>query len=378
MATLKELEAKAAQGPVLRPNTAVQKLAPYKQGQSVVIGHEDPIKLSSNESTHGPSPLALKAYHDTGANLFRYPDGNQTDLREAIGDVFGLNPDRIVCGNGSEELQLLLVRAFVSPGEEVICSENSFAMGRIHAAAQGANVVTAPEPDHHASADEILARITPATRMIMIASPNNPIGDYMRKKEFVRLVENTPSNVLILYDGAYADYVEAADYDPGFSTVDWAPNVVVTRTFSKLYGLAGLRIGWLYCDETVLDPVQRIRTPFNANIAALAAAEAAVRDRAYAEKVREHNARWLKSIGNALTSIGLFVYPTVANFYLIRFEQSGPHTAEKAAAFLMDRGIIPRPVNAGGPAGCLRITVGLDYENEAVIEALTEFTGSNA
>ncbi len=378
MATIDEIDVKDAVTPTLRPNSAVHKLAPYKQGQSVVLGHENPIKLSSNESTHGPSPLALKAYHDAGERLFRYPDGNQTDLRAAIGDVFSLDPNQVICGNGSEELQLLLVRAFVSPGEDVICSENSFVMGRIHAAAQGANVLSAPEPNHHASVDEILERITPVTRMIMIASPNNPIGDYMRRNDFIRLVEKTPNDVLILYDGAYADYIDAEDYDPGFSAVEHAPNVVVTRTFSKLYGLAGLRIGWLYCAPSVLDPVQRIRTPFNANIAALAAAEAAVRDKAHTEKVREHNALWLKRIRDKLTALGLFVFPTVANFYLIRFDETGPFTAEKAAAFLMARGIIPRPVNAGGPAGCLRITVGLEHENEAVIEALTEFLSSKA
>ena len=373
MATAKKMVKEAAANAVIKPNAAVQELAPYKQGQSQAEGHEEPIKLSSNESPHGPSPLALKAYHDAGNTLFRYPDGAQVDLRAAIGDVFSLNPDQIVCGNGSEELQLLLVRAFLSAGDEVIFSENAFVMGKIHALAQGAKVVTAPEPNHHASVDEILKRITPATRMIMLASPNNPIGDYMRRADFIRLVENTPSDVIILYDGAYGDYVTASDYDPGFSAVEWAPNVVVTRTFSKLYGLAGLRIGWLYCDPSVMDPIQRIRTPFNANIAALAAAEAAVRDENYAEKMRDHNNEWLKRIKRELKALGLFVFPTVANFYLIRFAATGPHTAKNAAAYLIDRGIIPRPVAAGGPADCLRITVGLDYENEAVLEALTGF-----
>ncbi len=373
MATAKEMVKEATANAAPAPNSAVQKLAPYKQGKSEAEGHEDPIKLSSNESPHGPSPLAIKAHHDAGNRLFRYPDGAQVDLRSAIGDVFSLDPARIVCGNGSEELQLLLVRAYLSPGDEVIVSEHSFVMGKIHALAQGATVVTAPEPNYHADVDEIIGRITPATRMIMLASPNNPIGDYIRRNDFVRLVENTPSSVIIVYDGAYADYVTAPDYDPGFSIVDWAPNVVVTRTFSKIYGLAGMRIGWLYCDPVVMDPVQRIRTPFNANIAALAAAEAGVRDTKYTDKVRSHNALWLKRIKKELTALGLFVFPTVANFYLIRFSETGPHTAKKAARFLMNSGIIPRPVNAGGPNDCLRITVGLDYENEAVLEVLTEF-----
>ena len=262
---------------VICPNKSVMKLEPYKQGAAAAGGFENPIKLSSNESPFGPPPAALKAYHDAGSSLFRYPDGAQTSLRGAIAEVFGLNADRIVCGNGSEELQLLLVRSFLSPGDDVVMSEHSFVMGRIHAIAQGANIITAPEPEGRADAKSILAKLTPKTRMIMLASPNNPVGDYMRAEDFRFLVKNTPSDVVILYDGAYADYVTADDYDDGFSYVGWSPNVVVTRTFSKLYGLAGLRIGWLYAHDLVIDPVQRIRTPFNANVAALAAAEAAIR-----------------------------------------------------------------------------------------------------
>ena len=305
-------------------NSSIQMLAPYKQGKSQVLGHDNPIKLSSNESPLGPSPLALQAYREAGNQLHRYPDGAQSDLREAIGDVFSLNPDRIVCGNGSEELQLLLVRAFLSQGDEVIFSEHSFVMGKIHALAQGASVVTAPEPEHRASVDEILSRITSATRMIMIASPNNPVGDYIRRDELKRLIEGTPSDVIILYDGAYADYITAADYDTGLTLTDDYPNVVVTRTFSKLYGLAGLRIGWMYAHGSIIDPIQRIRTPFNANIAAMAAAEAAVRDVEYAAKIREHNNRWLKRVRKELTDMGLHVFPTVANFYLIQFDETGP------------------------------------------------------
>ena len=371
MAKAKENIDVAAAAPA--PNASVQQLAPYQQGRSEADGHEDPIKLSSNESPMGPSPLAMKAYHETGTQLFRYPDGAQNDLRAAIGDVFNLDENRVVCGNGSEELQLLLTRAFLSPGDEVIASEYCFVMGKIHARAQGAKVITAPEPDYHPSVDEILSRTTPKTRMIMLASPNNPVGDYMRRADLIKLVENAPTDVLIIYDGAYGDYVTASDYEAGFSLADWAPNLIVTRTFSKLYGLAGLRIGWMYCDPAIIDPVQRIRTPFNTNIAALAAAEAAVRDAAYAKKILDHNAHWLKRIKKELTGLGIFVFPTVANFYLLSFDGRDGRTAEKAAEFLMSRGIIPRPVSAGGPVGCLRITVGLDYENEAVLEALTEF-----
>ena len=357
-----------------RARSTLKGITPYKQGRSDAGDQQrDPIKLSSNESPLGPSPHALEAYQKIGAQLFRYPDGAQTALREAIGDVFSLTPAQIICGNGSEELQLLLVRAFLSPGDEVVFSEHAFVMGRIHAQAQGCDLVVAPEPNYRADADEILKRITPKTRMIMLASPNNPIGDYMRREEFKKLIENTPPDVYILYDGAYADYVDAEDFDDGLHLVDDAPNVVVTRTFSKLYGLAGLRIGWMYCDPSVVEPIQLIRTPFNANIAAMAAAEAAVRDRDYALKVKMHNKRWREHIVAELREFGLTVFSTASNFYLVKFDEAGEHTAKDAAEFLIAQGIIPRPMNAGGPSECLRITIGLDHENEAVLRALRAF-----
>lgn len=352
---------------------ALRSITPYVQGKAAAEGVAAPIKLSSNESPLGPSPHAIAAYQGAADRLFRYPDGGQAALRAAIADIHGLAPETIVCGNGSEELQLLLVRAFVEPGDEVICSEYSFAMGRIHAQSHGAAIVTAPEPQFRADADAILARVTPRTRMIMVASPNNPVGDYMRKADFARLVAGAPKGVIIIYDGAYADYVDAPDYDDGLSVWRRSPNVVVTRTFSKLYGLAGLRIGWMCADRQVVEAIERIRTPFNTNIAALAAAEAAVRDVAYAAKVKAHNARQLTTITATLRSLGYDVFPSVANFYLIRFAATGEGSAERAAAFLTARGVIPRPVGAGGPAGCLRITVGLDHENEAVVDALRDF-----
>jgi len=358
------------------PNEPVRSLAPYKQGKSEAAGHADPIKVSSNESPLGASPRALEAYQKTGESLFRYPNGAQTELRNAIGEVFDLNPDQIVCGNGSEELQSLLIRAFVSPGDEVIVSEHAFVMARIHATVQGAKIVDAPEPKHRTDVDEILSRLTPSTRMVVLASPNNPVGNYLPKREFDRLVQTVPPNVIIVYDGAYADFVVEPDFAHGFDYVGKYRNVVVTRTFSKLYGLAGLRIGWMYGDMSLIEPVQRIRTPFNANIAALAAAEAAVRDLDHTKLVRDHNTKWLKRIREGLEQIGLEIYPTVANFYLIEFPDSGPNTAQNAYQFLMQRGIIPRPVNAGGPSGSLRITVGLDHENEAVLNALTQFMKS--
>ena len=360
-----------------KANASVLRLAPYVQGKSKLKGHKNPIKLSSNENTNGPSPKALQAYHDVSKTLFRYPDGTQNDIRQAIADRFDLNADNIVCGNGSEELHLLLARAFLSPGDDVVFSEHSFIMSKVHCMAQGANVITAREPENRATADSILAAVTPNTKMIILASPNNPVGDYLRAKDLQTIIENIPRDLVFLYDCAYADYVSEDDYDTGFGWVHTHPNVVVTRTFSKLYALAGLRIGWMYCHGSVMDPVQRIRTPFNANAAALACAEAAIKDIEYAQKIKNNNQYWLQRIREELKSLGLHVLPSVANFYMIQFSSSGAHTMRKAADHLQSRGIIPRPVDTGGPEGCLRITVGKDDENEAVLKALHEFMASN-
>lgn len=355
------------------PRPAILRVAPYQQGKSDLEGFVQPIKLSSNESHLGPSPKAIEAYRALSDKLFRYPEGGQRELRMAISEAFSLNADKIVCGNGSDELIQLLIRAYVEPGDEVITSEFSFAMCTTHALAQGANVVVAPEqPALRVDVDAILARVTSRTRLVTIATPNNPCGTYLPGPELLRLHAGLPSNVLLLVDGAYGDYVTADDYDHGFGLVDRNDNVVVTRTFSKLYGLAGLRIGWLYGPPTVIDSIQRIRTPFNANAAALAAATAAVRDVDHANKVREHNRLWLDRMSHGLTELGLKVVPSSANFVLVLFPGK-KHDALGAQRYLGSRGIIPRPVGAGGPENALRITIGLEHENLAVLAALREF-----
>jgi len=347
-------------------------LPPYTPGKRRISGVKNPIKLSSNESSMGPSPKAQQAYLDSVDLLFRYPDGGQTRLRQAISEVFDLAMARIVCGNGSDELIQLVIRAYVRPGDEVVISDNSFIMARIHAQAQGARVIIAPEPEFVPDTDAILARISTRTRMVVLATPNNPCGRYLPRPELIRLHAGLPPNVLLLIDAAYGDYVLQADYESGAALVDQASNVVMTRTFSKLYGLSALRIGWMYAQENVIDAVQRVRTPFNTNAAALAAAEAAVRDVEYAHFVRDQNARELVKLLAALSAMGIDVVPSVSNCYLLRFTASR-HTAASASAFLEAHGIIPRTVHAGGPENCLRITVGKPEENEAVIRTLREF-----
>lgn len=359
----------------LEPRPGVLRLAPYQQGQSEIEGVAEPIKLSSNESSQGPSPDAIEAYLQIAQQLNRYPDGAQTALREAIADVHGLDPARIICGNGSDELIQLMARAYVGYGHEALLSENGFVMSSIHCTAQGAAIVTAPEKDYRVDVDAMLERVSEKTRFCTIANPNNPTGTYLTGDELRRLHAGLPDNCLLLIDGAYAEYVTADDYEDGRALVDAAENVVMTRTFSKIYGLPSLRIGWAYCSQSVADLVQRIRTPFNTNGPALAAATAAIKDTDWIEDIRRHNSEWRERIAQSLAELDIEVIPSQANFYLLRFAENSGKSGTEAAAFLQSRGIIPRP--AGGSDQFLRITIGLDHENQAVLDALTDYLGAN-
>ncbi len=355
----------------LKAVPGVMKLSPYVQGESSIVGVENPIKLSSNESSHGPSPLALKAYQQCAKQLYRYPDGSQLKLREAIGKVHGLDADRIICGNGSDELILLVVRAYLRPGDEALLSENGFIMSNIHCIAQGAELLIAPEKSYRVDVDALLERVTAKTHFCTIANPNNPTGTYISDSEMRRLHAGLPDHCLLLIDNAYAEYVDRKDFASGAKLVDEFENVVMTRTFSKIYGLSALRIGWAYCRPQIISVLQRIRTPFNTNGPALATATAAVLDTAHTRRVKEHNSNSLQRIRSELTQLGIEVIPSTTNFYLLRFDPQSGKSGSQAASFLQSRGIIPRP--AGGSDAFLRITVGLDHENDAVIEALTEY-----
>ncbi len=357
----------------LVPRPEISRLAPYQQGRGEIEGCDQPIKLSANESHLGPSPRAIEAYQQVSSRLFRYPDGSQQELREAIAGVFRLDAGRIVCGNGSDELLQLLIRAYVRQDDEVVFSRHSFAMAMVHATAQGAALVFAEEPQLRPDTDALLAAVTPRTRMVVLASPNNPVGQYLSAAELWRLYRGLPPQVMLVIDAAYADYVTADDFEAGAALVDAGNNAVMTRTFSKLYGLAGLRIGWVYAPAGVVDSVQRIRTPFNASADAMAAASAAVRDTAYSAHVRSSTARERERIAVALAAMPhVEVLPSHTNFYLLRFPDAS-RTAEGAAAALEAAGIIPRPVGAGGPAQCLRITVGLSGENDAVLAVMSRY-----
>lgn len=360
------------ESPAPSARAGLETITPYQQGRSSLASGAEPIKLSSNESPLGPSPAAIAAYQAEAPMLHRYPDGAQAALREAIGRVHDLDPALLICGNGSEELIGLVTRAFLAPGDQMLLSEHHFVMCPIYCRAQGGEVVLAPERNWHTDVDALLARVSPQTRIVIVANPNNPTGTYLPEAALRRLHAGLPASAVLIIDNAYAEYVTEPDYWRGYELVSAAGNVVVTHTFSKIYGLAGLRIGWALCPPAIRDAVNRIRTPFNTNRAALAAAEAAVQDQAHVARVREHNNTELARISAALARIGIPVVPSVANFYLLDFTGVDGRSAVAAAAALEDRRIIPRGVGVDG-ADVLRITVGLREDNDAVLAALADY-----
>ncbi len=353
-----------------QPLAPLLSLTPYKQGKSKVPGHDEVIKLSSNECCFGPSPAAMKAFVDSASELHRYADGSQQALREAIAAEHGLDAARIVCGNGSEELIGLFIRCYAGREHDIVLSENHFVMCSIYGTSQGANLKFAREKDFKIDIDAMLGQITENTRVLAIANPNNPTGSYVTAPDIGRLIENTPKDVLIILDGAYADYVAREDFDDGSRWVESCDNVVMTRTFSKIYGLAGLRIGWAYGPPAVIEIVNRLRTPFNASGPAMAAAVAALGDHEHVKRVREHNSNWLTRFSGEFSAMGVVMVPSVANFYLLDFSGLPGKSADDAASYLESHGIIPRP---GGSDAYLRITVGNDEENLAVIDTLRNY-----
>src|SRR5437763_4773068 len=265
-----------APGPV--PGPGILDIAPYIGGDAAAPGIERPIRLASNESALGPSPKAFAAYRALAPEIDRYPDGSSATLREAIGRHHGLDPERIVCGSGSDELIGLLLRAYAGEGDEVLYSRHGFLMYPIGAKSVGATPVAVPERELTADVDGFLAQVTDRTRIVFIANPNNPTGTYLSAEELARLHAGLPPNVVLAIDAAYAEFVNRNDYEPGVGLVNRAENVVMLRTFSKIYALAGLRLGWAYCPPAIADVMNRVRGPFNVTAPALAAGVAALED----------------------------------------------------------------------------------------------------
>ncbi len=355
------------------PHQGVLDIAPYVPGKSTATGGAKLHKLSSNETPLGASPAAIAAFKSVADRLEHYPDGASTALRDAIAAAHGLNPERIVCGAGSDEVLHLIANAYLAPGDEAIHTEHGFLVYPIVIRAMGATPVVAPETDFTADVDAMLALVNERTRIVFLANPNNPTGTYIPFSEVRRLHAALPSRVLLVLDAAYAEYVRRNDYESGIELAGSAPNVVMTRTFSKIYGLASLRIGWGYGPAPVIDALNRIRGPFNLSAAAIAAGAAAMGDSEHLARAAEHNALWLPKVSEALTGLGLTVTPSVGNFILIHFpETRGKHAAD-ADAFLSKRGLVLRRVETYGLPNALRMTIGSAEANEAVIAALGEF-----
>jgi len=362
--------------PVPRPG--ILDISPYVGGEAKIEGVSRVIRLASNESALGPSPRAIAAYNAAAADMFRYPDGHSTELREALGRLHGLDPERIVCGAGSDELIALLIRGYAGPGDEVLYSRHGFLIYPIDTLAVGATPVAAPETNLTFDVDAILARVTPRTKLVFIANPNNPTGTYVPFDEVRRLRDRLPKQVVLVLDAAYAEYVRRNDYESGIELVATSENVVMCRTFSKVHGLAAVRLGWMYAPAHIIDALNRVRNPFNVNTPAMKAGVAAMEDSAHVERSVAHNNRWLPWLTGEIGKLGLEVTPSVANFVLIHFPKSADKTAADADAFLMKRGLILRRVAGYGLPNALRLTVGTEEANRLVVQGLKDFLGKAA
>jgi histidinol-phosphate aminotransferase len=356
-----------------QPRPGVLDIAPYVPGKSSAPGVAKVFKLSSNETPLGPSPKALAAYRAIAERLEDYPDGAATELREAIGAAFGLDPARIVCGAGSDDLLNLIARAYLADGDEAIHTTHGFLVYPIATMGTGAKPVVAAEKDYTANVDAILAAVTPRTKVVFLANPNNPTGTYIPFDEVKRLHRGLPPHVLLVLDAAYAEYVERNDYESGLELVATSENVVMCRTFSKIHGLAALRLGWMVGPAHIIDAINRIRGPFNVNAPAIAAGVAAMRDIAHVERSRAHNTQWLGWLSDEISKLGLRVTPSVANFLLIHFPDTPGKSAKDADAFLTKRGLILRAVGAYKLPNALRMSVGTEEANRLVVTALKEF-----
>ena len=353
----------------MKPQPGIMDITLYQSGASKVEGVTDVLKLSANENPHGPSPRAIEAFRGTATHLHRYPGTDHGGLRAALGEVHGLDPERIICGVGSDEVLQMIASAYAGLGDEVILTEHGFSLYPILAKMVGATPVTVPERERVVDVDAILDAVNTRTRLVFIANPANPTGTMMENADMMRLVSALPDHVVLVHDGAYAECV--GNFDGGAALVDAFPNVVMTRTFSKIYGLGGLRVGWGYAQRAVIDVLNRVRQPFNLSDAQLAAAEAAVRDTAYTAWCQSENARLREWLRGELDALGIPSDPSHTNFVLARFDTVA--AAQACNAALNAAGVIVRPTPGYKLPQCLRITVGDEVGCRRLVAALKDF-----
>jgi len=352
------------------PQPGILDIAPYMPGKSGKPG-SNAIKLSANESPLGASPKAIAAFAAAAEKLEIYPEGTSRLLREALGEVHGVDPDSIVCGNGSDDLLHLLAQVYLGEGDEAVMNRYGFSVYPIITRATGAQIIMVDERDYCADVDALLAAVTPRTKVVWLANPNNPTGTYLNADEVARLHAGLRPDILLVIDSAYAEYVTAADYSVGLDLVGAHQNVVMVRTFSKM-GLAAARIGWMVGPDHVVDAINRIRGPFNVNLPAQLAGAAATRDTAFTQSLRDYNARWRDWLTAELHSNTMRVIPSQANFIMVLFDT--PEIAAAAFKTLVEAGYIVREIGASyGIANGLRISIGPEAAMQGVAKVLKAF-----
>ena len=361
------------QSPSPQPRPGILDISPYVPGSSGDKAQGPVFKLSSNESALGVSPAVLDALKASGENIHLYPDGGASALRETIGARHGLDPARIICGAGSDEILQLLARGYLGPGDSIVQTTRGFLVYALAAKACGARVNFAPERNLTADVDAILNAVDDTTRLVFLANPNNPTGTYLADEKVRYLRDNLRSDIILVIDSAYAEYMEADDYAPGDALVDAGDNVVMTRTFSKIYGLGGLRLGWGYFPVEIADVINRIRGPFNISASAMVAGIAAIGDQAFVAENRAHNVRERNRLVQRIGGLGLEFVPGVANFILVRFPPDPARDAKAALGFLARCGVIVRDMTAYGLPEYLRISIGSVEANNAFIDGLVAF-----
>lgn len=353
------------------PRPEIMTIHPYVAGESEIKGANRTIKLSSNEGAFGVPPMARTAIIAAASESYRYPDGGADKLRAALGKRWGLDPVRIVCGAGSDDLLYQFCLSYGGPGRDIIMSEHGFSIYEIAGIYAGSWVIKVPERNLTVDLDAMLAAVSPATKLMFIANPNNPTGSMVTHEDLVRFRQALPQDVLLVIDSAYAEYVTHPGYDAGIKLVDMFDNVVMTRTFSKVFGLGGMRIGWCYAPPVVVDVLNRTRGPFNVSVAAQAAAIAALQEPGWVEKGCSHNAEWRPRLAAGIEAAGLKVWPSEGNFVLV--DCGTAERANAADAFLRQHGIIIRKVAGYGLPHCLRVTVGTAEEVGLVVDGFSDF-----
>ena len=345
------------------------KVERYIGGLSKFRKIDNPIKLSANESALGPSPKAIQAFENEKSNIFKYPESDSNFLRKTLSDKFNISPDRILCGSGSDQIFDLTCHLFLEPGDEVVVTEFGFIMHRIYASLHKAKVILAKEINFKASADEILKKVTNKTKIVFIANPNNPTGTYISKNEMINLRKKLKENILMVVDDAYFEFIDSGDFSSGLELFKDYDNVLVTRTFSKIYGLAGLRLGWGYASKEIIDAMYQIKPPFNVSRAALAAGVEAIKDSAWTKKAIEHNTLWSKKIFSALNEFNIKTNKPAANFFLLNFNDAKINSEEVFEKLAKERLILRKMTQYEIP-GALRLTVGNKEANEHFIKTI--------